>query len=150
VLFDKRSDQDVDFERDIAPYSWMRERWQSGFFARASMPADGIPASEIRIALSRGREKVRGIPLNECLSQAVLRHIWGNAALLIGTLAAQMGNRPPLGLNPDSAYEDTHGEAGAKLPDSVKAADIICKVMSTIDYLKLCAEHAHLPARVSR
>jgi len=82
VLYSVRDGEDVDVTNHIAPYDWMFEKWQSGFFKRSPLLTCPVSARKIKTALVKGRDHVDGLPLNECLPEEVLTYIRTHKTLL--------------------------------------------------------------------
>ncbi|MCP4580387.1 MAG: hypothetical protein GY839_02125 [candidate division Zixibacteria bacterium] len=83
VVYYPRAGIDINVEKDIAPYDWMMEKWQAGFFDKSPMPTCDLSATKIKKALVERREDVGGIRLVDSLSREVLDYIRTDKTLLI-------------------------------------------------------------------
>lgn len=82
VFYSVRDGEDVDVANHVAPYEWMLEKWQSGFFTRSPLLTYPVSARKIKTAIVKGRADVDGLSLNECLPDEVLKYIRTHKTLL--------------------------------------------------------------------
>jgi hypothetical protein len=82
VLYFVRDGRDIDVANHIAPYGWMLEKWQTGFFKKSPLQTCVLSASKIRAAFATSQGQVDGHSLSECLSQDVLNYILGHKTLI--------------------------------------------------------------------
>jgi nicotinic acid mononucleotide adenylyltransferase len=82
IAYYTRHGKDIDIARDIAPYPWLHQKWQAGFFKESALPTCDISSYEIRRAIAEGRDQVDRISLTKCLPQNVVNYISSHETLL--------------------------------------------------------------------
>jgi nicotinic acid mononucleotide adenylyltransferase len=81
VMYFTRADQDVDVQNDIAPYSWLLRKWQSGFIKKSLLPSCEVSSTDIRQAIAKHDTQVNGVPFTEVLPTSVIDFIHANEGL---------------------------------------------------------------------
>ncbi|MFA5091001.1 MAG: DUF4922 domain-containing protein, partial [Candidatus Omnitrophota bacterium] len=84
VVYFTRTGQEVKPAKDIKPFDWLKEKWDSGFFRESTVPSHPrLAAVQIRTALSGAKDLVRqciidketGATLSDSIPEAVINYI---------------------------------------------------------------------------
>ncbi|MGE5196902.1 MAG: hypothetical protein ACM3IL_00125, partial [Deltaproteobacteria bacterium] len=83
VVYFAREGEDIDLKSDIDPFTWLKEKFDSGFFKKSPLPSfEDISATKVRIALVKGEAKIKDTPITEFIAPAVYTYIRNNRTLL--------------------------------------------------------------------